>query len=168
VPQIEVTFDIDANGIVNVSAKDLATSKEQRITITSSSGLSKDEVARMVRDAESHAADDHTKQDLVQARNAGDALEHSVQTVLGQQRDALSASDRAGVETALASLNAALKGNDREAIVRATDALQRASSALGPATEASAGRGGPRGASKGHSAPHADSDVVDAEYAEVK
>ncbi len=168
VPQIEVAFDIDANGIVNVSAKDLSTAKEQRITITSSSGLSKDEVSRMVRDAEAHAADDRTKQDLVQARNAGDALEHSVQTVLRQQREALSASDLADVEAALATLSGALKGNDREAIVRATDALQRASRVLSAAADASAGRGPAGGAPRGNATSHVDPDVVDAEFAEVK
>ena len=167
VPQIEVTFDIDANGIVNVSAKDLATSKEQRITITSSSGLSKDEVSRMVRDAESHTADDRAKQDLVHARNAGDALAHSVQTALGQRRDALSDADRAAIETALTSLRASLAGNDRQAIERATVALQRASGALSAAGP-SASPGAQGGAPRDHDARHADADVVDAEYAEVK
>jgi len=127
VPQIEVAFDIDANGIVNVSAKDMATGKEQKITISGSSGLTKDEVSRMVADAESHASEDKTRRDLIDARNQGDALAYSVERTLGENRAKLSAGDASHVESAIAHLRDALKGDDAAAIRQATDGLQRAS-----------------------------------------
>src|SRR5438552_10921428 len=127
VPQIEVAFDIDANGIVNVSAKDMATGKEQKITISGSSGLNKDEVSRMVADAESHAAEDKTRRDLIDARNQGDGLAYSVERTLNENRSKLGVSDASQVETAISRLREALKGDDATAIRQATEALQRAS-----------------------------------------
>jgi molecular chaperone DnaK len=130
VPQIEVTFDIDANGIVNVSAKDNATGKEQKITISNTSGLSKDEVARMVTDAESHAAEDKTRRELIDARNQADALAYSVERTLNEQRGTLSAEDARRVENAISDVHEALKGEDLGAIKRMTEALQQASHAM--------------------------------------
>jgi len=130
VPQVEVTFDIDANGIANVSAKDTATGKEQTITISGSSGLSKDEVARMVADAESHAADDKLRRELIDARNQGDALGYSVERTLTEHRDKLPAQDAARVESAITDLREALKGEDLAAMTRTTEALQQASHAM--------------------------------------
>ena len=130
VPQIEVTFDIDANGIANVSAKDTATGKEQTNTISGSSGLSKDEVARMVADAESHAADDKARRELIDARNQGDALGYSVERTLNEHRDKLSAQDVSRVEDAITELREALKAEDLAAIKRTTESLQQASHAM--------------------------------------
>jgi molecular chaperone DnaK len=130
VPQIEVTFDIDANGIVNVSAKDNATGKEQKITISNTSGLSKDEVARMVADAESHAADDKARRELIDARNQADALTYSVERTLNEHRGKMSPEDARRVENAINDVRDALKGEDLGAIKRMTDALQQASHAM--------------------------------------
>ncbi len=130
VPQIEVTFDIDANGIVNVSAKDNATGKEQKITISNTSGLSKDEVERMVADAESHAAEDKTRRELIDARNQADALTYSVERTLNEHRGMLSPEDARRVENAISDVREALKGEDLGAIKRMTDALQQASHAM--------------------------------------
>jgi molecular chaperone DnaK len=130
VPQIEVTFDIDANGIVNVSAKDNATGTEQKITISNTSGLSKDEVARMVADAESHAADDRARRELIDARNQADALTYSVERTLNDHRGKMSADDARRVENAINDVREALKGEDLGAITRMTDALQQAAHAM--------------------------------------
>jgi len=130
VPQIEETFDIDANGIVNVSAKDNATGKEQTITISNTSGLSKDEVARMVADAESHAADDKARRELIDARNQADALTYSVERTLNEHRGKMSAEDARRVENAVSDVRDALKGEDLGAIKRMTDALQQVSHAM--------------------------------------
>jgi len=130
VPQIEVAFDIDANGIASVSAKDMATGKEQKITITGSSGLSKDDVARMVTDAESHATEDKARREVIDARNQGDALVYSVERTLQEHREKLSAQDAARVEQGITELREALKGEDPAAIKRATDSLQQASHAM--------------------------------------
>ena len=108
IPQIEVTFDIDANGILNVTAKDKATNNEQKITITSSSGLSKDEVEKMARDAESHAADDRKKKDEIEARNRADAMVYNVEKMLKEHRDKISEADAKDVEAALADTKKAM------------------------------------------------------------
>jgi molecular chaperone DnaK len=127
VPQIEVSFDIDANGIVNVTAKDVATGKEQKITISGSSGLSKDDVDRMVKDAEAHAADDKTRRDVIDARNQADALAYSVEKTVNESRDRLPAGEVSQVESAIAAAREAAKGDDLGAIRAATDALQKVS-----------------------------------------
>jgi molecular chaperone DnaK len=126
-PQIEVTFDIDANGIANVSAKDRATGKEQRITISGSSGLSKDEVGRMVADAERHAAEDKTRRELIDARNQADALAYQVEKTLHENRERLDTTSVARIETAIDSVRNVLRTDDIGAIRRANDELQRSS-----------------------------------------
>ena len=130
VPQIEVAFDIDANGIVNVSAKDVATGKEQKITIAGSSGLNKDDVDRMVKDAEAHAAEDKTRRGLIDARNHADSLTYSVEKTVNENRDRLPAADVSRIENAVTALREAAKGDDLAAIRRADDDLQKASHAM--------------------------------------
>jgi molecular chaperone DnaK len=130
VPQIEVAFDIDANGIVNVTEKDVATGKEQKITISGSSGLNKDEVARMVKDAEAHAADDQTRREVIDARNQADSLAYSVEKTINENRDRLPATDVSRVESAIATVRDAAKGESLEAIRAASDDLQKASHAI--------------------------------------
>jgi molecular chaperone DnaK len=160
-PQIEVAFDIDANGIVNVTAKDRATNTEQKITITGSSGLSKEEVDRMVRDAEAHAADDRSRKEFVEARNNADALAYSVEKTLGDNREKLPAADVARIESAIAAVRSATAGEDAGAITRAADELQRASHAMAEALYTA--QAGNAGASARQSA---EPDVVDAEVVE--
>jgi molecular chaperone DnaK len=130
VPQIEVAFDIDANGIVNVTAKDVATGKEQKITISGSSGLSKDEVDRMVKDAASHAEDDKARRELVDARNNADSLAYQVEKTVNDSRDRVPANDVSRVESAIAAVREATKGDNLEAIRRASDELQKVSHAM--------------------------------------
>jgi molecular chaperone DnaK len=130
VPQIEVTFDIDANGIVHVSAKDRATAKEQSMTITGQSSLNKDEIDRMVKDAEAHAEDDRRRREDAEVRNNADSLVYQTEKVLREQGDKVSADERAAVEQPLADLKKALEGNDPAAIRSATEALMTASQAF--------------------------------------
>ncbi len=130
VPQIEVSFDIDANGIVNVAAKDMATGKEQKITVSGSSGLSKDEVSRMVKDAEAHSAEDKSRRDLIEARNQADALAYSVEKTVNESRDRLPAAVVAQVEGAVTALREAAQRDDVAAIHRASEALQKQSHAM--------------------------------------
>ncbi|MGE0814866.1 MAG: molecular chaperone DnaK [Vicinamibacterales bacterium] len=171
VPQIEVTFDIDANGIVNVSAKDKATGKEQKITISGSSGLSKDEVDRMVKDAESHASEDKSRRDLIDARNQLDSLTYSVEKTLGEAKDKLPAGEAEKVQGALEAAKKAAQGDDLGAIQSATADLQKASHAMAEAlyktTQAAGGTGEGEGPSDGGAKP-AEGDVVDAEFSETK
>ena len=119
-PQIEVTFDIDANGILNVSAKDMATQKEQRITITASSGLSKDEVERMVREAESHADEDKRRRDLIEARNMGDSLAYSAEKTLRELGDQVPAEIKTDVEAKVTAVRDALGADDLDRIKSST------------------------------------------------
>jgi molecular chaperone DnaK len=162
VPLIEVTFDIDANGIVNVSAKDMATGKEQKITINGSSGLSKDDVNRMVRDAGSHAADDKARRELIDARNQGDALAYAVERTLGENRAKLSGEDAGRVEAAITQLREALKTDDAAAIRRSTDALQHASHAMAEQMYKHT-QGGAANPAPSQSPDVKEGDVVDAE-----
>jgi len=165
-PQVEVTFDIDANGIVSVAAKDLATGKEQKITITGSSGLSKDDVARMVKEAESHASEDRARREVIDARNQADSLAYQVEKTLDENRTRVSASDASGIETAVAEARGAAKGDDLAAITRAIDALQRASHGL--AEQLYKGSQTPHGAPGPQGAPEPnikDGEVIDAEEA---
>jgi molecular chaperone DnaK len=172
VPQIEVTFDIDANGILNVTAKDRATNNEQKITITSSSGLSKDEVEKMAKDAESHAADDRKQRDTIEARNRADAMVYNVEKTLKEHRDKVGEAEAKEIEDALAETKKVLNENDPAAINAATDRLTTASHKLaeamykassqpgaGPAPETDGGGAGPSGGKK--------DDVVDAEFVDV-
>ena len=130
VPQIEVAFDIDANGIVGVTAKDVATGKEQKITIAGSSGLNKDDVARMVKDAQAHAAEDRTRRELIDARNQADSLAYSAEKTVNESRDRLPASDVSRIERAMSTLREAAKADDLDAIRRAHDELHKASHAM--------------------------------------
>jgi len=170
-PQIEVAFDIDANGIVNVQAKDLGTGREQKITITASSGLGKDEVDRMVRDAQSHADEDKRRRELVDARNQADALAYQVEKTLNENRERLSAAEVSQVETALGALKQATGGDDGAAIQRAVDDLQRASHAMAESLyrQSQAQGAGPAGSPAGGDRGTArEGEVVDGEYTEVK
>ena len=171
VPQIEVAFDIDANGIVNVTATDKATGKEQKITITGSSGLSKEDVDKMVRDAEAHAADDKTKREVIEARNQADSLAWSVEKTLNENREKVPVGEIATIEAAIAKVREAVTGDDTSAITRASDELQKASHAMAEALyKAQAGGasqpGQPAGGATGSQA--AEGEVVDAEFAETK
>ncbi|CAN5620275.1 molecular chaperone DnaK [soil metagenome] len=165
IPQIEVTFDIDATGIVHVSAKDRATAKEQSMTISGQSSLNKDEIDRMVRDAESHAEDDRRRREEAEVRNNGDSLVYQTEKVLREQGDKVTGSEKEAVETSLATLKEALAGSDVDQIRSATEALMTASQTfsarLYEAASASGGEGAPT-ADGTSSAPN-DDDVVDAE-----
>jgi molecular chaperone DnaK len=167
-PQIEVTFDIDANGILHVSAKDKATGKENKIKIQASSGLSDEEIQRMVKDAEAHAEEDHKTLELVNTRNQCDAMVHSVKKSLGEYGDKIGADDKARIEAALADAEEALKGNDKDTIEARTKALTEASHKLAEQmySKEQAEAGG-AGAAEG-GAKKAEEDVVDAEFEEVK
>ncbi len=176
-PQIEVSFDIDANGILNVSAKDKATGREQKIVIKASSGLNEDEIKRMVRDAEAHAAEDKKFRELVEVRNKADGMIHAVERSLKDLGDKVEASERAAVESAISDLRTALKGDDQSVIEKKTEALAQASASIASkayaagqaeagaaagAGEQAAGAGASQGAAGGKE------DVVDAEFEEVK
>jgi len=169
VPQIEVTFDIDANGIVNVSAKDLGTGKEQKITITSSSGLSKDDINKMVKEAESHADDDKRKREEIEARNRADSLVYQTEKMLNENRSKLAESDVKSVEAAIADCKKALEGSDVTEINRAADALTQASHKVAEAMyKSGAQAGGPSGAPGGGAkAGEKSDDVIDAEYVDA-
>jgi molecular chaperone DnaK len=167
-PQIEVTFDIDANGILHVSAKDKATGKEQRIQITASSGLTESEIEQMVRDAEAHKEEDKKFHELVDARNAGDNLAHQVEKSLGELGDKLDADEKTKVEAALKELREVLKGDDKDAIATKTVALTTASHKMAEMLYAQAqAAGGAQPGAEGVAKP-AEGDVVDAEFTEVK
>ncbi len=171
VPQVEVTFDIDANGIVNVSAKDKATGKEQKITISGSSGLAKDDVDRMVKDAEAHASDDKAKRELIDARNQLDSLVYSVEKTLTESKDKLPAGDVEKVQTALDAAKTAVQGDDHAAITTAAADLQKASHQMAEVLYKStqAPGGGEPGAPGGDAGDKpADGEVVDAEFSETK
>src|SRR5262245_1529099 len=126
VPQVEVTFDIDANGIVNVSAKDLGTGKEQKITITASSGLAKDEVDRMMREAESHAEDDKKRREEIETRNKADQAVYAAERMLKDLADKVSPADRSAIESAMEAVKKASEGADTAAVERALEQLTAA------------------------------------------
>ncbi len=166
VPQVEVTFDIDANGIVHVSAKDLATGKEQKMTISGGSALPKDDIDRMMRDAEAHAAEDHARREEAEVRNTAESLVYQTEKFLRDNADKVPADAKANVDVPLAELKKALEGTDIEAIKTASEKVATASQALGSAMYAqaqaaeAAGSAGPSGS---ESAAGADEDVIDAE-----
>ncbi|CAM8647418.1 DnaK Molecular chaperone [Burkholderiales bacterium] len=170
-PQIEVTFDIDANGILHVSAKDKATGKENKITIKANSGLSEDEINKMVADAEANAEEDRKRIELVQARNAGEAMSHSVRKSLEEHGEKLEADEKSKIEEALTLLDAALKTDDKADIEAKTDHLMKASQKLGEKVyadaNAAAAAAGAAGAGQQGSDAKAE-DVVDADFKEVK
>jgi molecular chaperone DnaK len=168
VPQIEVAFDIDANGIVHVSAKDLATSKEQSMTITGQSSLAKDEINRMVRDAESHAEDDRRRREEAEVRNQSDTLVYQTEKLLREQGDKFEGDEKQKVESSLAELKEALSGTDVERIKNATETLNSAMQGFSQrlyekASQASASSGGGSGSDGSADDAHSDDEVVDAE-----
>ena len=172
VPQIEVTFDIDANGIVNVTAQDKATGKEQKITITASSGLSKDEVDRMMREAESHADEDRKRKEEIETRNQADQAAYAASRLIKDAGDKLSAADRQPIEAAIEDLKKAMETNDVAEIKKRLDALNtaqhKAAEAMYRAANAGAGAGAPGGGQPGgdSGAQGPSSDVIDAEVVE--
>lgn len=180
VPQVEVTFDIDANGIVNVSAKDVGTGREQKITITASSGLSKEEIDKMMKDAESHAGEDEKKKASIEARNRLDGLVYSVEKSFSENKDKLDAAAAAEIETAISDSKTALGGDDADAMNSAFERLQTASHKIAEvlysqaasqdqagAEQASSASAGADGDS-GSAASSDDGDVIDAEYVDVE
>jgi molecular chaperone DnaK len=175
VPQVEVTFDIDANGIVNVSAKDVGTGREQKITITASSGLSKEEIDKMMKDAEAHAGEDTKRKEAIEARNRLDGLVYSVEKSFGENKDKLDAAAAGEIEAAIGEAKTALGGEDASAMNNAFDRLQTASHKLaevlysqtasnpaGSDDQASSASAGAEGSSSS-----ADDNVIDAEYVDV-
>ncbi|MDP3334861.1 MAG: Hsp70 family protein, partial [Methylococcaceae bacterium] len=172
VPQIEVGFDIDANGILNVSAKDKATGKKQSIVIKASSGLSDEEVERMVKDAEAHADEDRKLHELVGARNHADGLIHATEKTVKELADQVSADEKTAIEGAIDALKDVLKGDDKEAIDAKAEALAELSGKLAERVYAQKGAAeGAQTGGSGHadsSAHAADDGVVDAEFEEVK
>ncbi|MGB1556834.1 MAG: molecular chaperone DnaK, partial [Oceanococcaceae bacterium] len=158
-PQIEVTFDIDANGILNVSAKDKATGKEQKIVIQSSSGLSDADIERMVKDAELHAEEDKKFRELVDAKNQAEGMIHGVEKSLEEMGDKVEAAEKSAIEEAVTALRSALEGDDKDAIEAKTQELAQASAKMAEKAYADSGAAGEA---------KADDDVVDAEFEEVK
>lgn len=167
VPQIEVTFDIDANGILNVSAKDKASGKEQKITIQASSGLTEEEIEKMVKDAEAHAEEDRKLKELVESRNQADAMIHTVKKALDEAGDAVASTVKEKVEKLIKELEDLIKGDDKAAIEAKTQELAAASQEVAQAQQAGAA-GAAAGAGGATSGAAADDDVVDAEFEEVK
>ena len=169
-PQVEVTFDIDANGILNVSAKDKATGKEQKIVIKASSGLSEDEIKRMVRDAEAHAAEDAKFRELADARNQAEALAHATEKSLTELGEKVPSQDRARIESALRELRDAVKGDSKEKIQTKLKALSEASAGMAEKlyAEKQAGATGAAEGAQGAAGKPGDDNVVDAEFEEVK
>jgi molecular chaperone DnaK len=174
-PQIEVTFDIDANGILHVSAKDKGTGKENKITIKANSGLTEDEIQRMVKDAEANKAEDHKRFELAQARNAADASVHQIRKALTEHGDKIDAGEKEKIEAAVKDVEEALKGDDKDAIEAKTTTLMTVSQKLGEKMYAQPGAAGPEGgaqpgpgAAAGAGSDAKNDDVVDADYKEVK
>jgi molecular chaperone DnaK len=181
-PQIEVSFDIDANGILHVGAKDKGTGKENKITIKANSGLSEEEIQKMVKDAELNASEDAKKVELVQARNQADAMVHSVKKSVAEHGDKLEAGEKEKIDAAVKDVEEAMKGDDKATIEAKTEALMAASQKLGEkvyadaqaAAAATGGAAGPGADSAGpggdapKSKPVNDDNVVDADFKEVK
>jgi len=170
VPQIEVTFDIDANGILNVTAKDMASGKDQKITITSSSGLSKEDVERMAKEAEAHSAEDKQRREEIEARNQLDAMVYSVEKMLREQGEKISGSERGDVENALADAKKALESSDKRQMDLARERLMQSSHKLAEqmyraAQPGSAASAGPVPGANGQTKQN--DGVVDAEYVDV-
>jgi molecular chaperone DnaK len=167
VPQVEVTFDIDANGIVNVSARDKATGKEQQIRIQASGGLTEADIQRMVKDAEAHAEDDKKRKALVEAKNHGEALIHATEKALAEHGSKVGEAERTAIENAMADLREAVKGDNADVIGAKTNTLAQASMKLGEAMYAQAQGGAASGGSGEAPKSGAQEDVVDAEFTEV-
>jgi len=181
VPQIEVTFDIDANGILNVTAKDTATGKDQKITITSSSGLSKEEVERMAKEADAHSAEDKAQRESIEAKNQLDSMLYNVEKMLRENGDKISGSERGDVENAVADGKKALESNDKAQMDKARENLTKASHKLAEEMYKSAQATGPAAGGPSAGAPtdgagagangggqKKDEGVIDAEYEDVE
>jgi molecular chaperone DnaK len=174
VPQVEVAFDIDANGIVNVTAKDMATGQEQKITISGSSGLSKAEVDRMVTEAKSHASEDQARRDVIDARNQADSLAYQVEKTVNDNREKVAIGDLSKIEASIAAVRKVAQGDDVAAIRKATEELQHVSHAMAEqlykaqGAQGSQNTQGARGAQGSQQSNVKDAEVVDAEYAETK
>jgi molecular chaperone DnaK len=169
IPQVEVAFDIDANGIVSVTAKDQATGKEQKITITGSSGLSKDDVDRMVKEAQSHASEDASRREFIDAKNQADSLAYQVEKTISEHREKLPVGDLSRVEAAIADVRKLAEGDDLNALKKATEDLQNASHAIAQALYAKGSQGaqGSEGAQGSQGSNVKEGEVVDAEYADT-
>src|SRR4051812_8254628 len=171
VPQIEVSFDIDANGIVNVAAKDMTTGQEQKITISGSGGLTKDEVDRMVKDAQAHASEDQSRREVIEARNQADALAYQAEKTVNENREKLPVGEISKVEAAIAAVKKAAEGENLAAIKRSTEELQRATHAIAELLYKSSQAGQPGPGNSGSTADSGsnvkDAEVVDAEYADT-
>jgi molecular chaperone DnaK len=172
-PQIEVTFDIDANGIVHVSAKDLGTGREQSIRITASSGLAEEEIKRMVKDAETHAADDKKRREVIEARNHLDTLIYTTEKSLKEYADKVDSSDKQKIEDAIAKAKKAMESDDLSAIKSAEEELTQTSHKLAEAMYAKASQGARASGAGPEAGPQAEprtsqEDVVDADYEDVK
>ncbi|NQD96514.1 Hsp70 family protein, partial [Pseudomonas sp. CrR25] len=167
VPQIEVTFDIDANGILHVGAKDKATGKQQSIVIKANSGLSEEEIEQMVRDAEANAEEDRKFEELATARNQGDQLVHATRKMLAEAGDKASEDEKAAIEKAMGELEVAVKGDDKAVIEAKMNALSEATTPLAQKMYAEQPQPG-ASAEAGEQAKNAGDDVVDAEFEEVK
>jgi len=167
-PQVEVTFDIDANGILNVSAKDKATGKEQKIVIKASSGLSEDEIKRMVGDAEAHAAEDAKFRELAEIRNRADALVHATDKMLKELGDKVTGEERGKIESALAGVKDAIKGDNKGTIETKLNALEQASGSVAQRLYSAQQGGASPSGGQSAGGPGADDNVVDAEFEEVK
>ena len=165
--QIEVTFDIDADGLIHVSAKDKKTGKEQKITIQSSSGLSDEDIKRMVREAEEHSAEDKKFEELASARNRADATSHQIKKQLADLGDKISEDDKTKINKALAELEMAARGDDKEKIENAEKAVLEAASAIMQAQQAQAQAQQAQSAGANQSSNSKDDNVVDAEFEEV-
>jgi molecular chaperone DnaK len=174
-PQVEVTFDIDANGILNVSAKDQATGKQQAITITASSGLTKDDISRMVREAEANAEEDRKRQQEIEVKNQADSLAYNIERQLSDHGDKVAAADKSAIEEAIKEVREALQGDDVDRIKRASEALTKASHKMAEVLyrEAQAKRepgapppGGAGGPADGKTRT-AEGEVVDAEFEDL-
>jgi molecular chaperone DnaK len=163
VPQIEVTFDIDANGIVHVSAKDRATSKEQSMTITGQSTLNKDDISQMVRDAEAHAEEDRKRREEAEIRNNADSLVYQMEKVLRDNADKVDESEKATIQGPLDELKTALNGNDAEAIKSAHERLMQASQAFSQKLYEKAAQENAAGTSASGQSTSGDDDIIDAE-----
>jgi len=180
VPQVQVTFDIDANGILNVTAKDMATGKDQKITITSSSGLSKEEVERMAKEAEAHAAEDKAKRDEIEARNGLDSLVYNIEKMLKDSGDKVADADKTDVEAALAEAKKTLEGQPsaaelnaaREKLTTAShklaEAMYKANAAATPGADGATGEAASAGAEATAGEAKKDEGVIDAEYVDVE
>ena len=165
VPQIEVAFDIDANGIVNVTAKDMATGRQQKITISGSSGLAKDDVDRLVKEAQSHASEDQARRDLIEARNTADSLAYQTERTVADNREKVPVGELSKIEAAIAEVRRLALGDDLAAIRKATDDLQRASHEM---AERLYHKAQTQGSAPERSTNVKDAEVMDAEYAETK